>query len=313
MASRKSSKTKKSKSKKPEAQVKRSVRLVVAGKVTVVLALICALGAGFYLGGRTIVRSVVRDRSFRINPVQLRLALPRCVTNEIREELGMQLSYLSEMSIFEPRLPALVARALNNSPWVLRVNKVERLLPNELQLQLEFRRPAGIVQVGNSLFLVDAQGYWLPSRFFKWPYKERPPVIVGRNIDAWPRKGEPWRSPAVRAGALLTQFLMQNSQHLRGIRIAKIDLSNLGHGRQAGQSCVVLVTDSGVQINWGCSPVCAELRGTCSPAGELTDDEKLANLRRILRVRRGLARCAVVDVRFRTPVIVEKKAEEAKR
>lgn len=304
---------KQSKSKKGKGDAAadgRGLRLRVMAKMALVLCLVAGIGAGIYLTGRFIVRSVVADRMFVVNPVRITLNLPDCVRGGIQQEIGFELSALQEMSIFEPRLPALVADRLRSSPWVLRVNRVERRLPNSLDLELEFRKPVGIVEAGDKRYLVDMYGYWLPSRYFKWPYDREPAVIVGEDIPDLPAKGQPWQSTAVRAGALMTQFLMASEQHLKGIRIARIDVSEFGRRRQTGRSCIVLHTADGVRINWGCSPLCSILPGLCRPAGELPDMEKLEGLVRVLRVRPGLSGIASVDVRFKTPVIVEKAPVE---
>ena len=181
-------------------------------------------------------------------------------------------------SVFRPELAASVKTRLESSPWVTRVNRVERRLPNNLILHIDFRLPAGVVELAGRHYLVDREGYWLPEGLYSWPTEwdeTRTPIITDSRLQGPPPRERPWNSASIPVGAHLAGFLREKGL-FENLAIQSIDVSNVG--RPGSEVDITLRTDSGADIRWGAADCYREIDGLRWSPLERTDRQKLEML-----------------------------------
>lgn len=213
-------------------------------------------------------------------------------------EIQQQLAALpAGVSVFNPDVAAAVHRQLSACPWLLEVGGVERRLPNTLQIQGTFRKPAGIAVWGGSRCLIDGDGYPLPERLFNPPVEWRGqplPVIEDRLLNQPPPVGRAWDWPRMAAGAQLSEYLRRSGLFQR-LQIATIDVTGVGRG--TADPDIILTTAGGAQIKWGSSSLYADI-GLQEPAFLIPDAEKLQMLLAKLADYPGLQGIGYLDLRF---------------
>ncbi len=215
-------------------------------------------------------------------------SVPPWLTRDDLEELRGSIAELESFSVFDGAVRARLERALEENPWVRRVKYVRRELPNAAEVILDIRKPiAWVERRSNEYYLVDRHGVRLPNRY-RDPIGGLPypmPVIragSGRLV-APPTAGEPWNDPYVEAGVAVAieLYALYESPMASDIRIASIDVTNLGGRQQANESEILLQTVDGVAIEWGRSLL-------YEGYGELSTARKLANLERLNNESPGL-------------------------
>ncbi len=256
------------------------------------LLVVCAglMGWASYEGWRRFTvldEFCVQEVSFSISPTD---GVKPGLLREIKNTEGIK-----GRSLFEKDLTESVAKILETSPWVLKVHSVEKVFPNKLSVELELRKPAGVLRKNGVFYLLDDEGVVLPTRYYSGlPDQGKTPYIQSAHIRKTPRAGARLEDPGIKAGIELIKFLKTNNAHrLLGIKV--VDVSNVGRGRTMGESDIVLWTKDGVAIKWGCPPLCHQV-------DELSDSEKLRNLYSVVKAEGPkLASMEYVDVRWKTP------------
>jgi cell division septal protein FtsQ len=198
-------------------------------------------------------------------------------------------------SLFEKNLTTKVANVLESNAMVLKVHSVKKVFPDKLSVELELRSPTTVLRKNGTFYLLDDEGVVLPVAYYSWPSDQgNTPYLQSVNIKRAPRPGERLDDSGIRAGIDLVKFLKDNDAHRRlGIKV--VDVSNVGKGRTVGESDIVLWTNDGVAIKWGCSEQCQQV-------DELTNSEKLKNLYSVVKAERSkLTHMEYVDVRWKTP------------
>lgn len=257
-------------------------------------------GAAF-VGAREGWTALKEQPQFAMSPSTLVFgSKPECVRSEpmlaeLRDEIR---GALSNTSIFHEGLCDRVAHELRASPWVLSVEQVRRVLPDQLNVQAVFRLPAGIVELPSSRYMVDRDGYWLPSELYRQPTSWQQvdlPHIVHENLSALPVRGRPWAPRSLAVGARLTVFLAR-SGILKLVSIKRIDVTAVG--QDGHRADVVLVTEGGRQIKWGTTDAYEQIPGLDRAEADRSDREKLTMLRDILQEHPNLHGLEYVDLRF---------------
>jgi len=252
----------------------------------VLCALVLALlVAGLYAGAREGWRRIARRPEFALSSATLRFGecppwvRPKPMAEELRRSVAVA---LQGAHIFDRELCERVRVALARRPWVREVRSVRRVLPNHLWVDVTFREPAGLLQRGREVGLVDCDGVPLPERLYRRPASWQHvmmPVIVYRRPGGTAGDEGPRHKRAAAVGARLTQFLLREGL-LGELQIRTIDVSNVGSPGLEPQ--VTLQTNGGVLIKWGCTDAFEELEGLSRPPEEPRDEEKLLMLRATL-------------------------------
>ncbi|MFW6189539.1 MAG: cell division protein FtsQ/DivIB [Planctomycetota bacterium] len=216
----------------------------------------------------------------------------------LSRELRRELTALPRAaSIFERDAARAVYHELTSSPWLTRVQRVQRRLPNRLLVRATFRKPAGMARWEGQRILVDRNGYALPEDLFNAPPEwdeERMPGIVDRLLSEPPPYGAPWDEPRMAVGARLTDYLRRAGLFDR-LNVTTVDVTSVG--RETTDPDIVLSTAGGVDIKWGASSVYPRV-GLRKPPFLKPDEEKLAMLLTKLESYPGLEGIQYVDLRF---------------
>jgi len=200
--------------------------------------------------------------------------VPPWLTRRDLDEIRSVFAQLPSFSVFDPGIRDRLEQAIRSSPWVRAVRRVERDLPDVAELTLEIRKPIAWVARGGRHYLVDRHGVRLPGSYVRpvTGFEHPMPVIHGDRLASPPAAGEKWEDDALREGIAMAIELYRLYASPLGdqVRIEQIDVSGVGRRRE-GHSEIVLVTGSGVSIEWGSSPLYEGF-------GELSTERKLDNL-----------------------------------
>lgn len=160
---------------------------------------------------RTPSASAVSEKSIEIP------AAPPWVRCDIRAE-AVRDGGLCGLSIHQEDLTLRVAQAFGMHAWVANVRRVRKQFGNQVFVDLEYRVPVGMVEVGDSnqttgLFPVDASGVFLPPHDFMPASKPAVKVVDFPRIRAdgqYPQglPGTTWGDLRIQRGARLAASLL---------------------------------------------------------------------------------------------------------
>ncbi len=173
-------------------------------------------GAG-YAGATTAWGAIAASPRFQLDPQAFSLAGGPAWVNApaMSQELRRQLVALpTGASIFDRDLTAAVYKQLSGCPYLLKVEAVQRRLPNTLAVQASFRKPAGIAVWEGTPFMIDRDGYRLPETLFSPPADWRGtalPVITDRLLSQPPPVGRAWDWPRMAVGARFCEYLRRRA------------------------------------------------------------------------------------------------------
>jgi len=202
-------------------------------------------------------------RSLRLVP-----APPSWVSPTLLDE-ALALGNLPDtVSLLDERLTANLARAFRQHPWVARVVRVRRTREPGIVVELEYRRPAALVERQGGLLPVDVEGVLLPPSASPHEAAEALPVVRGIVSAAPPAPGQRWDDPLVAGAAALAAVL---APHWDEFQLSAIEPPTAVTPEQADDGEYVLTTRGGSRILWGRSP------GNGHP-GELSPEQKIGRL-----------------------------------
>ncbi|MBM4050201.1 MAG: hypothetical protein FJ279_34325 [Planctomycetes bacterium] len=250
-------------------------------------------------------RSIAYRDEFMISPATLKIEVPSWARTELVEDIKTIPELHKRFSLLEPCLTHRIARYYERSPWVIKVNYVKKELPNKVRMKFTLRRPITAIKTGNDFQLVDEECVVLSKALYKWPDEQVGSLLIQSNrLLTAPSPGKKWDNDSVKAGVDLVRFLKHN-RIADPLKIMIVDVTNLGRRRITGESDIVLFTESGMGIKWGCSPLCREPR-------ELSDWEKLQNLLSVVKAEGpDLSHLEYIDVRWPKPTAKAKATTAA--
>lgn len=158
--------------------------------------------------------------------------------------------------------------ALEDTGWFESVDQVQRAGRHRIVINAQFAHPHALIRERSEQldYLIDVKGRVLPHAFAVDTAAVEYPVIVGVSQSRPSRTGDVWKGADVVAALALLREIMGEPWRSQ---IAEIDVSNYLRTQQ-----IELVTDRDCRIIWGRAP------GDVS-MGEITTEEKLANLRHL--------------------------------
>ncbi|MHC4182259.1 MAG: cell division protein FtsQ/DivIB [Planctomycetota bacterium] len=233
---------------------------------------------------------------FVVSPVTFSFDTPGWATdrliNEIKNFPGLEKKY----NIFEKDLTRKIAETYEKNPLIYKVYHIERELPGTVNLKLELRKPIAIVKRKRNEYLVDKDCVRLLDKFYEYPERgENPVYIISSKLSKIPKYGEKWDDRSIREGMNLLNYLRYNDID-KLLKIATIDVSNVARRLKSGKSDIILCTENGTIIKWGCPP-------SCERPNELSNYEKLQNLLSVAKEEgTTLANMEYVDVRWKVPL-----------
>lgn len=205
--------------------------------------------------------------------VKLEPAPGEALPTDFLEQVRLRGRFDEQLSLLDDELPRRLAEAFAGHPWVSRVQAVRNIYPATVTIELEYRRPAALIEVSGGFYVVDPQGVLLPPADFDEQALQRYlPVrgIVSRPSGA---AGRIWNDPAVLGSAKLADFLGSRWQSLG---LEAIELAEaVPRDALPDDIRYELRTTGGSRILWG------RLPGSTHP-GELAARQKLGRLEKYL-------------------------------
>ncbi|HRU07136.1 MAG TPA: FtsQ-type POTRA domain-containing protein, partial [Candidatus Brocadiia bacterium] len=208
-------------------------------------------------------------------------------------------------SLLERGLAASVRDALAQSPWVRQVIHVKRRFPNQLDIQVELRRPAfrAILPNGKTL-LLDASGVVLDPEIYNLtePLASAPAIRFPPQTQV-PDPGQAVADEGVRGAMYLLDNLSRplpptNASVLSVAPLAEIVVEATPTDGAGYNRNLTIIPAAGGTIVWGRPPV----TGRPQPPAEAIPDVKFRNLVTMLRQYAGSTQLYVIDLRFRDPI-----------
>lgn len=239
--------------------------LIIGGALAVFIGLAVA---GWKRWGPTIVASpayVLSEEQIEVTPQ------PPYIHGNVKAE-AIRAGGLAGASILDPKLTEKVQHAFAVHTWVASVKRVTKHHPARVVVELEYRRPAAMVEVmqGNQsgLLPVDAYGVLLPPEDFSMnQVRHYLRIVVGGTPPEGP-VGTPWGDARVEAAASIAVALEPCWQKLQLYRVA---LATSAAGEVTSTPSFDLLTRDGRKIIWGHAP-------GQEASGEASASEKLAQL-----------------------------------
>lgn len=185
--------------------------------------------------------------SFTIKPSEISIkGVPTQFSSLVRTDIRRRFKMLPRLSIFDPRLLSLVAEKLRQSPWVLRINRLEKSFPRYIKAEIVWREPCAYVFT-DAFYLVSRHCVRLPVCKKGWD--GRLVTVVGVKTPP-PGVGERWRDPALSACVRFIEKLKREPIIIRE-GLCVVDISNYDRKLNPFASEVLILTRSRVQILWG--------------------------------------------------------------
>lgn len=231
---------------------------------------------------RNVVPDLRDSEKYQIRPHDVRVTeRPNWIPFDLVDQVISRAKLPERLSLLEPGWTELLAQAFESHPWVERVERVRALGPQQVEVQLIYRKPVAMVEVRSGLYPIDAQGVLLPPGDFS--IRETHSYCLIRNIRTTPQgpAGSTWGDPVVRAAAQLSAALCDQSSDPTQSYWQRLNLTAIYAPRpsdpmpQADELFFDLETSRGSRIKWGRAP------GVDHP-GELSTSQKLGRLERYL-------------------------------
>jgi len=191
--------------------------------------------------------------------------LPPWIHGDIRGEVFRSASVDGSLSIMDDGLAERVRNAFSLHPWVAKVCSVRKLPQARVRVELEYRQPVCMVDVGAGLLPVDVSGVLLPVEDFSPVEASRYPRLLGIDTAPVGPPGESWGDTRVVGGAEIAGALRNLWDPWK---LWQIVASPSGIDNEASYT---ILTRGGSRIRWGLAP------GSKVP-GEPSATEKIARL-----------------------------------
>jgi len=263
----------------PPALAKTVGWLVGPGRTMSLLALVLvALGGGWYLIWRAVGPGVLSSEDYRLTADGVEITpVPEWIHKQDRDicrEVFRDASLDGgRLSIHDRGLAEKIRSAFALNPWVAKVNGVRTYYPARVKVDLVYRRPVCVVEVGSERLPVDRDGVLLPREDLSTTEAARFPRLVRIDGLTSTLVGQRWNDPRVAGAAEIADAFGPAWEKL-GLEVI-VPLYAAGTDRV--QDCSYeLATRGGTRILWGRAPSSA-FPGESSPAekvGRLQEYQK---------------------------------------
>ena len=249
----------------------------VRGPLLGTLALVGLFVGGWWLAWQAVAPQLLRSARYQLRPEQVEITpLPRWIHTDLRAEVFHTLAFDRSQSILDDALAQRIHDAFALHPWVARVQRVAKLPPARIKVDLEYRRPVCMVQVPRGLYPVDEEGVFLPTADFSPVEAHSYPLLV--EVETMPvgAAGMRWGDNRVLGGAQIAAAFGSAWKRL-GLRL----IAPSAKPAYNEQYNFELVAASGTRVLWGLPP------GAEPPSGP-TAAEKIARLTKYLEEHNSL-------------------------
>lgn len=231
-------------------------RLTPIAKIVAAVLVLVVFG----LASERVADAARKDPRYLVDPTLLvQQTLPHWMPNEVVANVREHLRKVRPRSIFaEDFEDGLRADLRAASWWIEDVQRVERLFPNRVRVDMVMRKPVATVDRAEDCVLVDADGRVLfsesrarPTAFGFTPRLQ----LRGASADKSLELGEIAADPQVIAGARVAAEVLSvcssERRILPRVQILAVDVAHPTTGLGAIPGVVHLVTDRDVLIRWG--------------------------------------------------------------
>jgi len=245
-----------------------------AWPATIIVLMVALLAGGWYLAWHKVRPHVLSSEAYVVTPEKVTLTeTPPWIHSDLRAE-GFRAASLDEpLSIMDDDLAERIDNAFSQLAWVAKVRRVRKHDGGRVTVDLQYRRPVCMVEVGESWDPVDGEGVLLPRADFSQVEASHYPLLVGIETRPVGAEGEQWGDARVLGGAEIAAALIDAWHELELRQIVPSDPLATG---VAEEPTYTLRTRSGSRIVWGRAP------GSDTP-GELPAADKVARLRQYFK------------------------------
>jgi hypothetical protein len=266
--------------------------LVGPGRTMTLLVLVAlAFGFGAYVVWRAVRGRVVSSEGYWVTVDAVEITpLPSWIHKKDREkdlcrEVFLDASLAPPLWLLDEKLCEQLRVAFSANPWVAKVNDVRKYYPARVQVELVYRRPVCVVEIGSERLPVDVDGVLLPSEDLPTTEAARYPRLVGIEKAIGTLVGRRWNDPRVAGAAQIADAFGPAWEKLglevivpleKGVRtvfqgVPSDDGRRTGRENGSDPFSYELVTRGGTRILWGRAPHSAF-------PGESTPAEKVGRL-----------------------------------
>lgn len=198
---------------------------------------------------------------------------PDWIQADVRAEVFQDAGWAQQPpSILQPELAVRVAQAFEQHTWVSKVTRVTKHHPGRVVVQLQYRRPAAMVEVDyqgtRGLLPVDEEGILLPPENFQPEEAVNYPRITVDYFGPSGSIGTPWGDERVEDGARIAGLLRDDWSALGLYRIVAVGPTD---SLTQGPPTFELHSRDGSRVIWGHAP-------QSETADEATANQKVARL-----------------------------------
>ncbi|QDV15541.1 Cell division protein FtsQ [Gimesia panareensis] len=258
----------------------RLIRLLFRPKVLLILA----VGISGWFGFQKLknqLPDLAQQEQYQVETRQLSLipAPPHYVPIDLVDQVIRRNQLPEKVSLLDRDLVIKIAEAFQKHPWVQKVVSVRKT--STVEVELQFRKPAAMVEFKQRLLPVDNAGVLLPPEDFSVSDARRYPVITGvESVPAGP-PGNAWGDVTVTGAAQLAEAL---GPHWKELEIVSIEAPpRMSEASSLDDLIYRLITAGGSEIVWGRSP-------KSQRRGELRVDQKIGKLEKYYRDYGGFDR-----------------------
>ncbi len=232
-------------------------RTLLGLKVLAVAAVAVAAVFGWHAGERHL-RGYVTERGKPSSVDRVVLADAPAWLKNVLDPLRQMVAAQIDADPLNPAGLHRAALALEASPWIERVERVQRVSNGQVRVYARYREPIAVVQAldasqanakGGDYHLVDRAGVLLPMSYSRDEVAGlKLPVIVGVSVAPPDEAGLTWRGPELEAGLRLVRLLADAPY------LDQIEAFDVGDKDRRGRIRLVLWTRQGWLIRWGLPP-----------------------------------------------------------
>lgn len=182
--------------------------------------------------------------------IALQPAPPAWIRGDLRGEAlrSASLDDQTQCSILDADLAERVYKAFALHPWVAKVERVTKLNPSGVRVEVVYRRPVCMVEVPGGLYAVDADAYLLPSSDFAPDDVKQYPRLADLPTATAGPVGTQWQDPHVHEAARIAAALVE---HWQSLSLVRISLTPRDARRMPKREEYDLFTTKGTCIRWG--------------------------------------------------------------
>lgn len=233
--------------------------------------LFVAVAAGGYAVWQSVRDRVLAAPHYQLTAEQVTITPPPgWIHSDVKGEALREAALDGPLSVVDDGLTQRIHEAFTMHPWVANVERVAKFSPARVEVELVYRRPVCMVQVGDGLFPVDIEGVLLPTGDFSPLEAGRYPRLAGVRLAAEPVAGLRWHDERVEQAARIAALLAETWDEMKLHHIEPLAVS-AGKARPAAPE-FALLTRSGARILWGTSP-------SDDPVAQKAASDKLARLK----------------------------------